>query len=358
MKRIFRLIAVSIIFVVAAFILYLLLWPVEINPAAWTPLRFPSASGVYEENNLLTKIDRLAEGFQGPESIAIGNDGYLYTGLFDGRILRISTDGKIIEIFVQAREPLGMKFDVEGNLVVADATLGIISIDKAGSITVLTNKVDGTPITFANDLAIASDGTIYFSDASTKFTNLESFADIFEHRPNGRLLVYEPDSGETWILLDELYFPNGVTLGPDERFLLFCETSMYRISRYWLTGDKAGQVDIFVDNLPGLPDNITFNGEDTYWVALAGGPKSRATLDSLLPQPFLRKVLWRMPWFFSATSTGEGYILGLDLDGNVIYTLQDPTGEVYPDTTSAIEHDSFLYVGSYSADRIGRIPAP
>lgn len=358
MKRIFRLIAVGIVFVIAAFILYLLLWPVKINPAAWIPPQAPLASGVYEQNNLLTKIDRLAEGYQGPESIAQGDDGYLYTGLFDGRILRMSSDGKIIEIFAKAGEPLGMKFSPEGNLIVADATLGLISIDKAGNITVLANEVDGIPIIFANDLVIASSGTIYFSDSSTKFTNLESFADIFEHRPNGRLLAYEPDSGETQILWEELYFPNGVAFGPNESFLLLNETSMYRTSRYWLTGDKAGQVDTFVDNLPGFPDNITFNGDDTYWVALAGGPNSRATLDSLLPQPFLRKVLWRMPWLFSSSSTGEGYILGLDLDGNIVHTLQDPTGEVYPDTTSAIEYNGLLYIGSYSADGVGRIPAP
>ena len=358
MKRIFWRIAGGIALVIAVFILYLLLWPVKINPAAWTPPQAPSSSGVYQENHLLTNIEKLAEGYQGPESVAIGNDGYLYTGLFDGRILRISSDGKIIEIFAQAREPLGMEFDAEGNLIVADAALGLVSVDKAGSITGLTNEVDGTPINFADDLVIASDGTIYFSDASTKFTNRESFADIFEHRPNGRLLVFEPDTGETRLLLDELYFPNGVALGPGENFLLFNETSMYRTSRYWLTGDKAGQVDIFIDNLPGFPDNITFNGEDVYWIALAGGLKTRATLDLLLPQPFLRKVLWRLPGLFSGASTGEGYILGLNLEGKVIYNLQDPTGEVYPDTTSAIEDNGLLYIGSYSTDGVGRIPVP
>jgi len=231
-------------------------------------------------------------------------------------------------------------------------------MDKTGNITVLTNEVDGTPINFANDLAITSDDKIYFSDSSTKFTNLESFADMFEHRPNGRLLVFEPDTGEIRPLLDGLYFPNGVALGPNESFLLFNETSMYRIRRYWLTGDKAGQVDNFIDNLPGFPDNITFDGEDTYWVALAGGPKSRATLDPLLPQPFLRKVLWHLPWLFSATSTAEGYVLGLDLNGNVKHSLQDPTGEAYPDTTSTIEAGGMVYIGSYSAYGVGRIPTP
>ena len=359
MKRVFRRITAIATLGVSIIVFYCLLWPVKIDPVAWFPPQAPPASGVYAVNARLTKIEKLAKGYIGPESVAIDHDGYVYTGIADGKILRVSPDGKTVEIIAVAREPLGMEFDAHGNLIVADATLGLISVDKAGRITVLTNEVDGTPINFADDLAIASDGAIYFSDASTKFTNVESVADLFEHRPNGRLLVYKPATGKTHLLLDKLYFPNGVALSPDEHFLLFNELSMYRVNRYWLTGPKAGQADIFIDNLPGFPDNITFNRKDTYWVALAAGPKSRATLDPLLPHPFLRKVVWRLPEFLlSGSSTGQGYILGLDLNGNVIHNLQDPTGEVYHDTTSAIEYNDMLYIGSYKAEGLGRIPVP
>jgi sugar lactone lactonase YvrE len=164
-----------------------------------------------------------------------------------------------------------MEFDARGNLVVADASLGLISVDPAGNITMLSREVDGTPINFADDLAITSDGTVYFTDASTRFTNKGSLSDVFEHRPNGRLLAYDSSTGDTRVLLDRLYFPNGIAVGPNEMYLLFNETSMYRVQRFWLTGDRAGQADIFVDNLPGFPDNLSFDGEDTFWVALAGG---------------------------------------------------------------------------------------
>lgn len=357
MKHIIKWIAIAVALFIAAFILYLLLWPVNIDPAAWTPPQAPPASGVYAVNDRLTKIEKLLEGYFAPESVAIDKDEMIYTGLFDGRILRISPDGKNAEVFAEAVEPLGVKFDTKGNLIVADATLGLISVDNTGNFTVLTREVDGTPINFANDLVIASDGTIYFSDASKKFTNIESFADTFEHRPNGRLLAFEPGSGETRIVQDQLNFPNGVALSPDESCLLFAETSLYRISCYWLTGPKIGQVDVFVDNLPGFPDNITYNGKDTYWVALFSGPKARASLDPLLPNPFLRKVLWRLPGLLNVVSAGEGYILGLDLKGNVIDNLQDPAGEVYPNTTSVLEYDGMLYIAGYT-DGLGRIPVP
>jgi hypothetical protein len=231
-------------------------------------------------------------------------------------------------------------------------------VNPSGSIATLSREVDGTPITFADDVAITSDGTIYFTDASSRFTNRESFADIFEHRPHGRLLAYDSGTGTTRLVLDGLYFPNGIAVGPNERYLVFSETSMYRIRRLWLTGESSGKADIFMDNLPGFPDNISFDGRDTFWIALAGGARSRAWLDPLLPHPWLRKILWRVPGLFSATSTGEGYVLGADLDGNVIHTLQDVMGETYPDTTSVIEYKGWLYIGSFSADGVGRIRAP
>jgi sugar lactone lactonase YvrE len=344
--------------IAVAVLVYLLAWPIEISPAAWTPPRAPTQQGVFAPNDRLTHLEKLAKGHTGPESVAIDEKGYLYTGLADGTILRIQPDGATVETFARAREPLGLEFDARGNLVVADASLGLISVDPAGNIARLSKEVGGTPINFADDLAIASDGTVYFTDASTKFTNKESVSDIFEHRPNGRLLAYTPSTGITRVVLDDLYFPNGVAIGPNEAYLLLNETSMYRVRRYWLTGERAGQTDTFTDNLPGFPDNISFNGRDTFWVALAGGPRLRAALDPLLPHPFLRKIMWRIPGVLGGTSTGEGYVVGLDLEGNVIHTLQDLTGDAYPDTTSAVEYDGALYIGSFSADGVGRVRVP
>jgi sugar lactone lactonase YvrE len=355
MKPILTYILISLLLAIT---LYLLFWPVKINPAAWNPPKVPPATGVYAKNNMLAEIEILAEGHHGPEAVAFDQDGYLYAGLEDGRIIRVSPDGKMVETFAQGGIPLGMKFDVDGNLVVADGTLGLISVDENGKITPLTVEVDGSPIIFANDLAIASDGTVYFSDSSKKFTNPETAADMFEHRPNGRLLVYHPETGETSTLLDQLYFPNGVALSPEEDYLLFSETSMYRIKRLWLGGEKTGEVEVFIDNLPGFPDNLTYNGSSTYWLALASSPKNRGSLDMLMPWPFLRKMLWRLPFLVNTPTKGVGYILGLNLEGNVIHNLQDPSGDYYSNTTSVIEQEGYLYIGSFSASGIGRVPAP
>ena len=339
-------------------ILYFLFWPLPFDAAGWTPPEFPAAEGVYAENDLLTAVEIIAPDYVGPESIAFDNSGQLYTGLADGRITRMDGDGENVEFFAQAVQPLGMKFDPQGNLIVADATQGLLSIDPAGEITVLVPARDGGDFFYLNDLAVASDGKIYFSQASTKFGKYDFVYETVEHRPSGSLWVYDPETGSVELLIDGMYFANGVALSPDEDFVLVSENTTYRILRYWLTGPQAGESDVFIDNMPGFPDNITSNGRNMFWLAFGGGPASRKTTDGLLPYPFLTEVVMRVPQSLQPAPTLQGYILGLDLDGNVIYTLQDLAGDTYAPTTSVIEYERKLYIGSLSMAGVGRIDIP
>jgi sugar lactone lactonase YvrE len=76
----------------------------------------------------------------------------------------------------------------------------------------------------ADDVIEASDGNIYFSVASTKFNLHNWHLDLLEARPHGQLLKYNPISNETAIVLDDLFFANGVALSKDEDYLVVCET--------------------------------------------------------------------------------------------------------------------------------------
>ena len=91
--------------------------------------------------------------------------------------------------------------------------------------------MDGVPFKFLNDLVIASDGTIYFTDSSWKWQWREIPYHVTEGGGQGRLMSYHPESGERKVLLHGLYFPNGVELSPKEDFVLFCETTMARVTR-------------------------------------------------------------------------------------------------------------------------------
>jgi sugar lactone lactonase YvrE len=338
---------------------YLLTWPVPFDPVEWTPAPNPGMEGPFSPNETLAPVEHLIPGVgEGPEDVTRDNDGFFYTGLEDGRIVRFRADGDAgAQTFASTGgRPVGMQFDTRGNLIVADAFKGLLSVSPSGRVSVLTDSVDGERMLFVDDLDIAADGTIWFSDASQRFDLHDYILDSFEGRATGRLLSFDPEDGETQVHLDGLRFANGVALGPDEAYVLVNETFGTRIVRLWLKGPEAGTHEVFLE-LPALADNISFNGQGTFWVAL---PAPRIPqFDGLARRPFLRKVLFRVLNVAPSLLAPQpyGWIIGLDTDGRVLHNLQDPSGS-YGSITSVNEFDGKLYLGSVTMNSVGRIAAP
>lgn len=349
----------SIPLILALIVVYLIAWPIREDPVGWDPPSAPKLSGPYEPNRYLARIEWLARGVGvGPEAVAVDRLGRVHTGLKDGRILRLSPDGAQVETIARTGgRPLGLAFDAEGNLFVADAVKGLLSISTGGSPSVLATGEGGVPFAFTDDLDVADDGTIYFSDASSKYPVDQYRGDFIEHRPLGRLLSYDRESKKVRRVLGDLYFANGVAVSGDQSFLLVCETSMYRVSRYWLAGPRRGSHDVFIDNLPGFPDNITFSRErGIFWLALFA-PRD-PLVDRLMPHPWLRKVVARLPLWVQPTPPRHAFVLGIDLTGRVVHNLQDSSPDSFAPITSVREHRGVLYLGSLERDAIGRVQGP
>ena len=351
MKRNFLSFLVALI---AATLVYLLFAPVPIAPSAWTPPPAPALAGQYEQNSRLAPVDRLSLGQgHGPEDVALDAEGKIYGGLDDGRIVQLQPDGKQPRVFADTHgRPLGLIFDREGNLIVADALKGLLSINKTGEVKLLTDGADGVKFGCLNDLDVGADGTIYFTEASNKFPMSEHVSDLLEHQPNGRLLAWDPKSQQTRTLLRDMYFANGVAVSPDQSFVLAVETGMYRVRRVWLTGPKQGQADVFIDNLPGFPDGISANGKDKFWLALVTPRQS--LFDRLLPHPFLRKIVYRLPKALQPAPQHYSFVVALDSQGRVVENLQNGSDDCYSQIANAVEHNGALYFGSIGEDTIGR----
>lgn len=350
MKKLLGLVVVLI----AAAALYLAVTPSPIDPLAWEAPTAPAMTGVLEPNDTLMKAELLGQGqIHGPEDTAVDAQGRVYAGLHDGRVVRIGTDGAV-ETFVETGgRPLGMDFDAAGNLILADAYKGLLSIDPQGQIKVLATEAGGVPFRFTDDLDIASDGRIYFTDASSKFEQPDYLLDLLEARPHGRLLRHDPASGVTEVLLEGLYFANGVALSANEDFVLVNETYRYRITRYWLKGEKAGQHDVFIDNLPGLPDNLQGDRAGTFWVALPSPRKSDA--DFLHRNPWLKAQLAKLPRALWPKAVAYGLVIALDENGKIVRSLHDTSGSHLRLITSAKPVGDYLYLGSLENDRIGKL---
>lgn len=352
----------GVLVLVVVALVYLLVMPVPVEPVAWKAPPNPGLRGVFAVNNRLKGIETFGIGNNmGPEDIALDSAGRIYATTHHGNIVRLQADGSKPENWANTKgRPLGIDFDQKGNLIVADAYRGLLSIDSAGQVRTLTSEADGIPIRYADDVDVAADGKIYFSDASTKFgaeacggTYEASLLDLMEHGGHGRLLVFNPQSGKTNTLLTGLNFANGITLSHDQQSVLVNETGSYRVVRYWIAGPKKGQSEPLIESLPSFPDNISSGLNGRYWVALVS-PRSKP-LDDLCDKPFLRKMVQRLPAFMRPQAKPYGHIIAIDDTGKVVADLQDPQA-AYPVNTSVTETKDYLYIGSLFTPVLGRLP--
>ncbi len=348
---------------------YLLFWPVPIDPVIWQAPKDSGYTGDFAPNTDLVNLERLSIGeTYGPEDMEAywGEDGLLiYASGHKGEIIEINPRENTHKVIANTGGvPLGVEFGNDGILYVADAYKGLLSVTRDGTVTVLTDRVNGTPILYADDLDIGPDGVIYFSDASTKFgakanksTLAASLLEIMEHRGTGRVLAYNPATQTTSIIRDGMVFPNGVVIGPNDdkghQTILVNETGKYRVHRIWVTGPKLGHSQIIIGNLPGFPDNINSGPDGTYLLGLIS--QRSKWLDDNSMQPKMRALAMRLPASMRPKAVSYGLIVQIDGEGKVLTTWQDPTGD-YPNATGAIiADDGYMYVSSLSAPNLARM---
>ncbi len=288
--------------------------------------------------------------------MALTPDGRVIAGLADGSVLRIDpSDGTVTTIADTGGRPLGLHADPDGSVLICDAACGLLELHTDGSIEVLVDEIDGAPLPFVSNVVRDTDGTVYFSASTTRYSLADYPGDLLEHSETGRLFRRDP-SGKVQTLLDGLKFANGVVLSPDRSCVVVAETAGYRLSRYWLTGPKAGTRDFLIENLPGFPDNLGLGSDGLIWITL---PTARnPLLDRLLPLPgILRRVVWALPEWVQPKPTRTVWVLAVDFDGNVVHDLQTD-GANYSFVTGVAERDGTLYLGSLTehAIAVSRVP--
>ena len=325
----------------------------NIEPAPYAPPIAPKMEGALRENSALSSVKLLAEGkLNGPEDIAVDNNGTVYTGLEDGRIVKISPDGEVVTFAETGGRPLGLQWGPSGDLIVADGVRGLLTVNLEGKVTVLVPRAETVPLEMADDLDVSSSGLIYFSDATGSEVGMDYYQDLMIHRPLGRLLRFNYYTDDLEVLLTGLYFANGVALSPDEDFVLVSEMSEYRITRLWLKGPRVGDRDVFADNLPGFPDGISGDGDGNYWVAMVS-PRMWFVDNIVLPNLWLRKLLMHLPTWTRLKGASYALIIRLNSEGEIVESLHDPSGKSLSGITNVIERDGKLYIGTLEGDAVG-----
>ena len=327
----------------------------------------PMKDGPFQLNDRLSEVEVIAKGeVESPEDVILDDEDFLYSGNRHGDIIRyFPPDYTRHEVYAHiGGSPLGMAFDRDGNLLVCVGGMGLYKVNRSDrSVELVTDEtnrslfsvVDDSRLRLADDLDIAPDGKIYFSEATVRYEMHDWPVDALESRGNGRIICFDPKTKKTTTVLRNLVFPNGVCTAHDGKSILFAESWGCRVNRYWLEGPKKGQKEVLVDKLPGYPDNINRASDGTYWVAIMG--MRTPALDLALSMPtFRRRMAQRIAadqWLYP--NLNIGCVARFDDEGVVHESLWDRRAENHPMITSMREHKGSLYLGGITNNRIGRV---
>lgn len=334
-------------------LLVFLSWPSPIQPATWTP----KASPTIPQNTRLAATERLAlHQLHAAEDVLVDTNQRLYAT--DGsRVVRLSPAGKSLETLANpGGQTLGLAWLNPDMLVVANQPLGLFTVN-IHSKTIQHLPTPG--VHYANSIAVGRDGqTLYFSESSNRYYGepWKYLYDLLEAKPHGSLYALNIKSGRLTRLLDQLYYANGVALSPNEDYLLVNETYRYRIHRYWLKGPKAGQNDIFADNLPGFPDGLSWDTKSGHYLAALFTVRN-PVVDKLHQAPFLKAQLAKLPRFLWPKPKHYGLVIALNPEGRIVESWQDPSGKIFA-ISSARRIGDRLYLGSLHGGFAGRLTLP
>ncbi|MFF7986195.1 SMP-30/gluconolactonase/LRE family protein [Streptomyces sp. NPDC007901] len=308
----------------------------------------------------LVPLHYVAIGGRGPEDVVTDPDGRVLTGVEDGRILRLDGLGdpdtpRVRELARTGGRPLGLELLPDGDLLVCDAERGLLRVGLAdGAVQVLADTVEGEPLRFASNVVALPDGTLYFTVSSRRFPLDHWIGDIVEHSGTGRLLRLAPGARTPEVACEGLQFANGLAVSGDGTFLIVAETGAYRLTRYWLTGPRAGRAEFFAE-LPGMPDNLWRDGDLT-WAALAGPRNPPLDLFHRTPAT-VRRAAARAAVHAPYRPAGTVAVVALDDHGRVVHHLaRRPSG--FRMATSVCRTGRLLVLGSVWEPGVAVCAAP
>jgi sugar lactone lactonase YvrE len=324
-----------------------------IDPIRWQP----PPSRPLPEPNLTAALHIIDVPGTAAEDVVADAVGNIWTGVEDGRIVRVSADGTSVDAVVSTGgRPLGLAVTRDGRLLICDSHRGLLRYDPvSGAMETLVAEIDGRPLTFCSNVVESSDGTIFFTESTSRFHYEYYKGSIVEGRPTGALFRRDV-AGAVTELAGGLSFANGVTLTADESAVVFAESAGCRVSKYWLTGEHAGTVTRLFTELPGYPDNISTGLDGRIWVALVSD--RNALSEWLGPRaPILRSVMWKLlPYSWLPNPKPTVWVVGLDPDdGHVVSQVHTQ----HPDfglATGVVETPGRLWLGRIAGPGICYLP--
>jgi sugar lactone lactonase YvrE len=327
-----------------------------VNPVRWQPPPVDPLPDMARTSGASVTVVPLPGN--GPEDVVVDTAGHVWTGLEDGRIVRIPTDGgepTVPKVIADTGgRPLGLHIARDGRVLICDSHRGLLALDPdSGTLDVLVESVGGRRLKFCSNVTETPDGTIYFTESTRDFHFEHFTAPILEARGAGGLHRLDTD-GTVATLADGLYFANGVTTTADGSALVFAETQARRLSKYWLTGPQTGSITPLAVNLPGMPDNLSTGANGRIWTAMV--TEANPAFERLLPRaPIIRKLLWRLPARLQPQIEPEIWAVAFDPDSGAAVAGLRTKHPDFGAVTGLVEAAGKLWMGTISFPAVAHV---
>ena len=229
------------------------------------------------------RLERLADGFiwaEGPVWLPRDRT-LLWSDIPNNRVLRWSAaDGTVTDFLRPSDFANGHTLDQDGRVLACEhGTRRVSRYEPDGSRTTIVDRYEGKRLNSPNDLVVASDGAIWFTDPPYGIvSNREGYQAESEL---GACYVFRLDraTGELAIVSDAMIDPNGLAFSPDESVLYVADTSAGRVADGVhhilafdvIEGRRLGEPRLFRTIDPGAPDGLRVDVEGNVWTSAGDG---------------------------------------------------------------------------------------
>jgi gluconolactonase len=222
-------------------------------------------------------IERIATGLRWAEGPVYFRDGgyLLWSDIPNNRIMRwLEDDGHVSVFRANSNYANGNTRDREGRLITCEHDSRRVTRTEAdGAITVLIDSFQGKKLNAPNDVVVASDGAIWFTDPGYGiFGNYEGHLAEPELPP--RVYRLDPRSRQATIVADDFDKPNGLAFSADETKLYIIDSGLTHGGRanmrvFDVNGGKLANSKVFAENFaPGFTDGVRTDVDGNVWCSM------------------------------------------------------------------------------------------
>ena len=231
----------------------------------------------YKVGNAAIERERIATGFRWAEGPVYFRDGgfLVWSDIPNNRMMRwLEEDGHVSVFRTPSNYTNGNTRDREGRLISCEHDARRVTrTEPDGTITVLLDSYEGKKLNAPNDVVVASDGAIWFTDPGYGILgHYEGHLAEFELPP--RVYRIDAKTGRATIVADDFDKPNGLAFSPDEKKLYIIDTGLTHGGRsnmrvFDVVGDKLANNKVFAEDFaPGFTDGVRTDIDGNVWCSM------------------------------------------------------------------------------------------